>query len=146
MQIYVVDITGKSFSFDVEPNESVESVKQKIHDKIGYPLCVKLRFGSRDLEFGHTLTDYGIPEYSFLHTRFVMYHSCKFCCPSGTVFVKTVTGKTFPLTVRLFDDPVKKIKQMIREKEGILPDSQNLVFEEIRFRYSGFESWYHDRC
>lgn len=37
MQIFVKSISGKSIAIDVEPNETVESVKAKINAREGIP-------------------------------------------------------------------------------------------------------------
>ena len=37
MKILVQTLTGKKFNLDVEPNDTIEIVKEKIQDKEGYP-------------------------------------------------------------------------------------------------------------
>jgi ubiquitin C len=49
MKIYVKDWKGKTFTLDVEPNETVDSVKQKIQDREGHPKQQQILFFGGDL-------------------------------------------------------------------------------------------------
>ena len=44
-----------------------------------------------------------------------------------TIYVKTLTGKTIVLSI-MHSYTIRKIKQMIQDKEGIPPDQQRLIF------------------
>jgi ubiquitin len=62
--------------------------------------------------------------------------------PEGTIYVKTLTGRTIVLEVT-GSDTIENVKQKINEKEDVPPEQQRLVFEGIQLEDGRTLSEYH---
>ena len=68
IQIYIRNQTGKTITLEVNRSETIQIVKEKIHDKENIPPTQqKLVFCGKVLENGRTLEYYGIDRESTLH-------------------------------------------------------------------------------
>jgi ubiquitin len=66
-QIFVKTLTGKTITLDIDSQETVEQLKEKIYDKEGIPPDqIRLIFNGQQLTTGY-LASYGVSEESTLH-------------------------------------------------------------------------------
>ena len=116
-----LDTAGSTMALEVEANDAVETVKNKIQRKFGIPQRQQqLVLKGRQLEDGQTLSDCGVQHEDTLQLVWQVER--------GTgIFVKTFTGKTITLEV-MASDTIEHVKVKIQDKEGIPPDQQRLIF------------------
>jgi len=121
MQIFVKKLTGEVTFFNVKPNDFIAIVKGKNQEKWKIPSYRQaLLFAGKTLQDDPTLHDYHITRESTLHVIERVRWGLQ-------IFVKTVTGKVITLIFE-YRCPIAFVKQDIRDKEGLPPDQQHLIF------------------
>jgi surface protein len=125
IQIFVRLVEGKQLTLDVEPSDTIETVKKKIEVIEGLkPEQQKLIFASQFLEDNKTLSEYKIKYQSTLHLVIRLRGIKKFI---RIFFKKVLTGEIITLDVEP-SDTIEKVKKKIQEKEGIKPEEQKFLF------------------
>ena len=141
-----------TYLIEVEPAESIKSVKQKFYVKSGVSpgSSQHLSLNGMTLKESRTLSDYNIQDCSTLHFDVYFGDACGvspllfpllpcICiysfCQRHTIYVhvKTPAGKTIRLTLRP-SDTIRDVKKKIREEEGIPVDQQLLFYSDTKLR------------
>ncbi|VDO86943.1 unnamed protein product [Heligmosomoides polygyrus] len=70
MLIKVKTLTGKEIELDIEPNDKVERIKEKVEEKEGIPPPQqRLIFAGKQMNDDKTATDYKVTHHSFIYLQ-----------------------------------------------------------------------------
>lgn len=118
--IVAVQHVGGVVAIDVEPSDTIEGVKAKIQDRLGYPPDQqRLYYAGRPLLDGYTLADYAVPRDATLDLILV--------ADGMRVIIDDGDGMRLMLSAEP-SDTIEAIKGKVQDVQGIPPDQQRLFF------------------
>ncbi|KAI9221927.1 polyubiquitin-B [Blastocladiella britannica] len=124
LRIFIKTLTGKILAFEVEPSDTIESVREKIQEKEGIPTYLQhLIFARKELpdDFITRLSDCDIENESTLHLVIKMTSRA-----SSYIYIKTIERR-FSLNAEM-SETVDAVKAKIQEEKGYEVDRQRLIF------------------
>lgn len=121
MMVFLKTLTGQTITVRVTPRDTVADVKQKIFEQEGIPVDrQRMIFVGEQLNDNHRLLDYRIEHESAVHLVFRSGNCFQ-------IFVRTLSGRTMVFECQP-TNTIERIKQRIRDREGLHPDIQELRF------------------
>ena len=120
-EVYVRGPSGRSYVFEVDPNDSVDQLKSKLKDREGIPPDVQCYFlEDQLLNSDSSLGENGVTSGSTLRLSVDQHRSTQ-------IFISMPSRDTFSLWVNP-NHTISRLKEMIAEKKNIAPEVQELRF------------------
>ena len=117
MQVHVKTPSGKTIPIEVWREDTIETVKRAIQAQIGVPVDQqRLSLCGQQLNKDDRLQCYGIGEGAELSLAVVI-----------PVSIKMLTGESFSLELET-SESIEEVKNKIKEKTGIFPEQQRLLY------------------
>ena len=139
MLIFVRPVLGETFSVEVQPSDTIETVKAQIQSRMRIPVeAQRIIYADDELDDAHTLSDYGIKDEALVVLAFRPRPDSNTTeardAAKGRVHIDVaLPDKTIKLDVEL-TDTIESVRAKILDKEGIAPDRQRLLFRCMELR------------
>ncbi|KAJ5072347.1 polyubiquitin 3 [Anaeramoeba ignava] len=145
MLLYIRTLSGQTISVEVESNETIKFLKEKIGEekKEWDPDCLLLIFAGKLLENDKLICDYGIQKESYLHViKFVdkivyinIFHPIKRVLP----LYRNISNSN--LQIPIFENTLQNILAKISLKKYEI-EGTSLIYEGKRLEYNKKLSYY----
>ena len=123
-QIFVQVGNGRSMVFEVQPNDTISSVKVRVREREGIPLDLQELFlDGTKLENASTIRDCGVAPNGTLNL--VVDHG-----RNTQVFIALHTGETLSMWVNP-EETVLRLKELISNRKDIPVDIQEIYFARV---------------
>nr|XP_023884398.1 polyubiquitin-like [Quercus suber] len=125
-RILVKTLTGKELELDVEPNDTIERIKERVQEKEGIPpMQQRLIYGGKQIADEKTVRDYKIEGGSVLHLVLALRGGRK---KKMQIFLRDLKGENSLLEFES-TETIENIRAMIQEKEGVTLEKLCLIFQ-----------------
>ena len=122
LMVFIKTLTGQTITVRVTPRDTVGDVKRKIFESEGIPVDrQRMIFVGEQLNDNHRLLDYRIEHESAVHLVFRSGQCFQ-------IFVRTMNGTTSVFECQP-TNTIERIKERIRDREGLHVDIQQLSYE-----------------
>ena len=122
LMVFLKTLTGQTITVKVTPRDSVGDVKQKIFEQEGIPVDrQRMIFVGEQLNDNHRFLNYRIEHESAVH---LVFRSGK----GFQIFVRSQADRTMVFECQQ-TTTIERIKERVREREGLHVDVQQLSFE-----------------
>ena len=122
MHILIKDFKGFNTSFEIEPSETIEQIKEKYLKFFNVPKeAQNLLLNEVNLEDNKKIIDYNVNEGTILKLNLNENYII--------INARNIMGKIIPFYLRNSDN-IKALKQKIEEREGIPQNIQKLILKD----------------